>query len=147
MVFKNDRQRKGFFAQLKGLRGRFERAQERRILAKTKKEERKLSEIEIRLGRRIKVETSKQERLTRVAEERLALEKIKVKEREAKAEIAKFTLAGKARGFLQREAREIGEKVRARREFLRTPEGLRQTREKKERRARLIKKFKKIKLV
>lgn len=108
MVFRNDRQRKGFFARLDALKERHRQNVEKKLDEKVKQEKRELAQaqktLQVRVGHQ-RLITARQQA---IANQRKQVEDLKKASKEAKRASFALTNRGKAVAFIKKEAVQVG---------------------------------------
>ena len=108
MVFSSDRQRKGFFARLEGIKKRHEVTVQKKLEQKRKAEEKELTKLQVELKQRQTSAALQNAKTQQILKQRQQIDVIKRQEKKAKEQISRLTTKGKVINFLKKEAKIVG---------------------------------------
>jgi len=107
MVFKTDKQRKGFFANLKGLQERHKFNVEMKLQNTIKKEEKELAKIQSVLKQRQQHQTLVNARQEQMQQQRNQIKMLKEQEKEARKQAFALTRTGRAVKLIRDDTRKV----------------------------------------
>lgn len=103
MVFRNEKQRRGFFARISELKAQHERKVQKQLDDKIKREQKELDVLNQKLKSQRIAEKIRVTKLEQIKNQTKQLDDLKKREKEAKAELYAHTTRGRAVAFLKRE--------------------------------------------